>query len=187
MTRRDVLLKALASTSSDVDRVVGRIDTPDKGSLTPVLNQMVAFETQYRTQLQRIIREESPTLPALRFEDASHESHVSLRESVFRFTAARQQTLAFLKGLTPGEWQRKAVHEVLGKTSLRFLVQDLVDQDTRHLSWLVEARQGIGTSSTPVRQMGSSVRANSPSIDSEVRNERKRARKWPRKRIPGGD
>ena len=183
MTRRAVLLKALASMPSDVERMLQGAAPADKG-LAGVLQHLLEGETVYRAQFQAVVHAERPVLSALE-PGLTDDGDVAFEELVGRFQAARQETLEFLEHLSVGDWQRKAVHESMGETSLRFLVQLLVDSDTHHLSQLSAARHGLPLAEgfSPVSPWDPARPGGlNPTFDSEVKNERKRTRKWPRKR-----
>ena len=45
-------------------------------------------------------------------------------------------TLEWLHEIGPADWQRPAIHETHGRTTLRFLVQNLVAHDIEHTSQL---------------------------------------------------
>jgi len=186
MTKRAVLLKALASMPSDVERMLKAADSAERG-FAHILHHFLDSETHYRTQFQAVIHEERPVLSVLE-PGLTDDDDVAFEELVDRFKEARQETLEFLEHLSVGDWQRKAVHESLGETSLRFLVQNLVDSDTHYLSQLVAVRQGLplaeGLSPVPSRDQPGRAGLDPP-LDSEVKNERKRTRKWPRKRTRG--
>jgi len=186
MTKRAVLLKALASMPSDVERMLKGADSAERG-FAHILHHLLDIETRYLSQFQAVVREQRPTLPALK-PDRINGDDIPFEEQIDRFRQARQETLDFLTGLPSGDWQRKAVHETLGETSLRFLVQNLVDSDTHYLSQLVTVRQRLplaeGLSPVPSRDRPRPTVLDPP-LDSEVKNERKRIRKWPRKRTRG--
>jgi hypothetical protein len=186
MTRRAVLLKALASMPSDVERMLKGADSANR-DLAYAMHHLLDGETRYLAQFQAVVREERPVLLALE-PGLIDDDDEALGDLVDRFQASRRETLEFLEHLSAGDWQRKAVHESLGETSLRFLVQHLVDNDTHYLNQLVAARQGLplaeGLSPVALGYPARPVRQN-PTFDSEVKNERKRTRKWPRKRTRG--
>jgi len=206
MTKRAVLLKALASMPSDLGRVLKGIDaaeaqrqpTPGERSIIGILKGMLDAETHFLDQMRAVLHEERPLLSALRQAEAEYEPDSSLEELIERAKMARTETLAFLEGLSPGDWQRKAVHETWGETRLRFLAQHLVDHDTQCLSQLAGTRQKLRPTAAihraphldpaPSGPYGD-VRSRPPGADlnlgNEVKNERQRTRKWPRKRRRG--
>jgi hypothetical protein len=192
MTRRAVLMKALKSMVSDTRRMLqGQDPSPPDGSsdgdspaLTRILSDLIAYERDGLVQLRAVVAEEQPTLfgfvpTAGRPE---REPTSSVGELVERFCQARQETLLFLQELSPGDWQRKAVHASWGPTSLRFLVQHLVEHDTQVLSHLTAARQGSHIPGDVTQQPAPFVRPSTPTQDSEEENDRRRVRKWPRRR-----
>ena len=58
---------------------------------------------------------------------------------------------AFLKGVTPADWARTAVHETQGEVSFQFLVQYLIDHDNAHLNQIVYIQQQLNA--VPARQV----------------------------------
>lgn len=186
MTKRAVLLRALASMPSDVERMLKGTDAVEKGP-AHILHHLLDMETRYLSQFQAVVYEKRPLLSVLE-PGLTDDDDIAFEELVDRFREARQQTLEFLEHLAVGDWQRKALHVSLGETSLRFLVQHLVDSDTHYLSQLVAARQRLPLAEalSPVPSRDPPRRAGlDPTLDSEVKNERKRTRKWPRRRTRG--
>lgn len=155
MTKRAVLLEALASTPTDIERLAHSLDEttaawrPELGgevhrsmSCYDVLSHLCAMEPLFLTRLERIVTEDEPTVPALHaltlgLEDAT----IVAARSVEQFRQARMATLTFLQALSPAAWQRAAIHEHKGRLTLRFLVQDLVTHDIEHTHQLVEIQQ----------------------------------------------
>jgi hypothetical protein len=188
MTRRAVLLKALSATPADVRRIVAGMDGSDtaiRAAVTRFVAAIADFEQRYRAQLEQVVQDARPELTELRLEPKDPGLDVALADMVDRFLRAREETLAFLNGLSPGDWQRQVVHVALGATSLRFLVQNLVEYDTGHLSQLMEARHGSPASTEQAAVFSAPNRKTRP--NREEKDERKRARKWPRKRVRRGD
>ena len=145
MSKRLVLLKALASMPKDLALLLRRADetavhqrpTPDQWAIADVLTHLAAIELLYLARLQRIVVEERPFLPYLHPETRPEPSQTPLAALLASFNQARSQTLTYLESLNAGAWQRPAVHETLGETKLRYLVQLLVEHDTEHLNQLV--------------------------------------------------
>lgn len=201
MTRRTVLLSALASMPADVRRAVRGLNQatrpapPGKVSavdILKVLKHLVEAEVHYYDQLRRAVKEDLETWsvlscelasPAVATDGGSDEGQIE--SLVKRFEAARGETLAFLEALAAGDWQRKVVHETRGEMTLRFLVQGLVDHDTQHLGQLAGLHGGAVAAGFSAAQLDSLQNRQSRQ-DSEVKNERKRTRKWPRGRTRRG-
>jgi hypothetical protein len=149
MTKRIVLLQALASTSADIARLVRPLDRaaadwkPDLIAWSPrdIVSHLTLVERAYLARLKRIITEDEPTVPYIHPDEAAHDRQTPLAELSEAFRLAREDTLATLQALGPGGWQRAAIHETRGRVTLRFLVQDLVGHDIEHTNQLVEVIQ----------------------------------------------
>lgn len=151
MSKRIVLLQALAATPKDLEWIFKgaaasefrRRPQPGAWSMADVVNHLADVELRYLARLQRIVAEERPFLPWMHPNEAAHDQSATLPELRARFGEARAATLAYLQALPPGSWQRPAMHETLGETKLRFMVQTLVNHDTEHLSQIVEIQQAL--------------------------------------------
>ncbi len=145
MSKRTILLDALASMPKDLGFMLRRTEetavhqrpTPDEWSIADVLRHLITIESLYQARLQRIVMEERPFLPYLHPETRPEPDPTSLPELLNIFSTARHETLAYLHTLNAGTWQRNALHETLGPTKLRYMVQLLVDHDTEHLNQIV--------------------------------------------------
>jgi uncharacterized damage-inducible protein DinB len=146
MSKRIVLLQALTSMPGDVARIVGGCDEalfsvrlqPGEWSLADVLFHLVDVEERYLARLRRVIAEERPLLPVILPRPETEAPHTSPGSLLAQFEAARAATLTFLRELSPQDWQRPALHETFGHTTLRFLTHYLVDHDTLHLNQMIE-------------------------------------------------
>ncbi len=151
MSKRDVLMKALAATPGDLERMVRGLKTtavthkptPDQWSIADVLCHLQMMEERYLPRLEVVVREERPSIPYIHADEASHDLTRPLMTMLADFRLAREQTLDFLRGLKAGDWQRTAVHETWGEVKFRYLIQHLVDHDTDHLNQIVEIQQRL--------------------------------------------
>ena len=149
MTKRIVLLQALASTSVDIARLVRSLDgvaadwKPDLVAWSPrdIVSHLILVERAYLARLKRIITEDEPAVPYIHPDETAHDRLTPLDELSEAFRLTREDTLAALQALGPGGWQRAAIHETRGRVTLRFLVQDLVGHDIEHTNQLVEVIQ----------------------------------------------
>lgn len=154
MTKRAILLEALASTPADVERLTRALDEtaavwrpePDSWSCHDVLSHLCGMELLYLAHLRRILAENEPSLPALhsavsRAADEAAWATRDIMQLAEQFRMKRATTLAFLQALPPAAWQRAAFHEGEGRMTLRFFVQDLVNHDIEHTNQLVEIQQ----------------------------------------------
>jgi uncharacterized damage-inducible protein DinB len=151
MSKRSVLLAALASAPDDVRRLVQAVDeasahrrpSPDEWSLAEVLAHLADVEGRYLARLKRVVDEDRPHVPYIHPDETVYEPSVPAGELLVDFEQRRDETLVFLEGLSAGAWQRKAVHETWGAVSLRALVQALVDHDTNHLQQAAAVRKRL--------------------------------------------
>ena len=145
MSKRTILLKALASMPKDLSFMLRRADetavhqrpTPGAWSIADVLRHLIATESLYLARLQKIVAEERPFLPYIHPETRPQSDPIPVAELINNFSTGRSETLADVQSLNAAAWQRRAVHETLGPTKLRFMVQLLVDHDTEHLNQIV--------------------------------------------------
>lgn len=151
MTKRIVLLQALASTTNDLALMLRGVDADDGArrpaddawSMADVVNHLVDVEERYRRRFRRLLEEEKPWLPYMHPDERAHDPQAPLSTLLARFKEERAQTMALLKEIGPGDWQRRTVHETKGDVTLRFLVQYLVDHDIQHLNQIVEIQQQL--------------------------------------------
>lgn len=157
MSKRIILLQALASAPNDLAITLRHVDaptlhkrpSPDAWCVADVLTHLIDVEIQYQVRLRRIVAEERPHLPYI-LAHPQTDPEATLSALLEQFQAVRDQTLAFLRDLSMGDWQRAAVHETMGETKLRYMVQTLVNHDTEHLNHLVEIMQKLKT--TPLAE-----------------------------------
>ena len=153
MSRRSVLMEAVAATPRDLARMLRPVDAevalrrpaPDAWRIQDVVAHLIAVDLIYLPRWQRIVREDNPYERAV-FPDASaHDLTRPLPELLAEFTAGRGAVIAFLAGLDQRDWGRPFVHETLGPSRLRDQVQALVAHDNEHLNQIVELRESIFT------------------------------------------
>lgn len=147
MTRRTVLLEALASTPNDISRLIRPLEgagwdwVADGDTPSPwhIIAHLITTEKIYQDHISRILeRDISDSLPGFQ-ANSSQESHIPIGQLGRDFQQARGQTLQTLQAIGPGDWQRAAHLEPHGRISLRFLMQRLVEHDIEQTGRLVEA------------------------------------------------
>lgn len=151
MTKRIVLLQAIASTPKDLALTIRGIDATagnrrpgdDLWSIADVVHHLIDVEERYRHRLQRVLEEDKPWLPYFHPDEQVRDTQSSPESLLARFEEERSQTVALLKEIGPGDWQRRAIHETRGNVTFRFLVQYLVDHDIQHLNQIVEIQQQL--------------------------------------------
>jgi uncharacterized damage-inducible protein DinB len=142
--RHIVLLQSLAVVPSQAAEAVAALPPaaydwlPAAGqwSARHILAHLAAAEPLFLHRLTRIRDEESPFLPYFGPDDAPPASDEPLPRLMDRISAARGRLLGFLSSLPPEAWDRPAVHETLGATTLAQQVQNLIHHDGEHLGQL---------------------------------------------------
>lgn len=147
MTKRIVLLQALASTPQDISRMVGKLDDdaaawrPEGGwSCRDVVSHLCYVERLYLARIRRVMDEDEPAVEAIHPNESAHDLVAPISTLAQQFHEAREATLATLQELSPGAWQRAARHESKGRMTLRFLIQDLISHDIEHTNQLAEVQ-----------------------------------------------
>lgn len=156
MTKRIVLLQALASTPTDVKRLFKGIEestarrrpVDNKWSMAEIVSHLLDVEERYRLRLKQVITEDNPYFDYMYPDETVFDGEVPIQALVKQFELARGETIGFLSALSQRDWGRPAVHETLGETRFRFLVQNLLDHDIVHLSQIVDVRQQLRSDGT---------------------------------------
>jgi uncharacterized damage-inducible protein DinB len=127
MTKRIVLLQALASTPQDISRLVGKLDDeaaawrPEGGwSCRDVVGHLCYVERLYLARIRRVAEEDEPAVEAIHPNESAHDTETPVAGLARQFNEAREMTLATLQELSPGAWQRAAWHESKGRMTLRW-------------------------------------------------------------------
>ncbi len=104
----------------------------------------------YHVRFQRTLDESHPTLVSLDTDALVQERAYATsdaRQALADFRAARVRTLALLRSLEPGQFDRTAVFEGYGPVTLRSLVHYLCSHDQQHLAGLQWLLGKAGSSS----------------------------------------
>lgn len=149
VTKRAILLQALASSPSDVARLARGLEDapanwrPDEAAWPPgkVINHLLAVEQVYTHHIRRVILEAEPLLPAIHPVEQRYCADDALSMAAARFRQAREVTLTTLQAVPAGVWQRAGIYHTTGRVTLRFMVQSLVEHDIEHTHQLVLLRQ----------------------------------------------
>jgi hypothetical protein len=148
------LIAALARTAADVeaaaravielgDDIFG-IPEGGKGEWTPaeILGHVCDGARVWGGRMRRVAREEEPELEAF-------DEGMALRVAGYRwkrlepllaeFRIVSDDTLAFLRGLAPGDWTRVGRHPALGRVSLGDLARIEMEHERDHARQLRES------------------------------------------------
>jgi hypothetical protein len=145
------LLAALAHTAEDVGAAAKAVialgdDIPEgaEGEWTPaeILGHICDGARVWGGRIRHVVCEEKPELE-------SFDESMALRVAGYRwkrlepllaeFRIVSDDTLAFLRGLTPGDWTRVGRHPTLGRVSLGALARIEMEHERDHTRQLREA------------------------------------------------
>ena len=143
-TQRIVMLQTLGNAAA---RLAGELDAlgaegaewqaaPGEWSARETVTHLAAGEPHFLQRLQRIAAEDNPFLPYFGPDVARPDSGQTLPAALADFRAGRDGLLAFLSSLPPAAWDRAAVHETMGATTLALQVQNIINHDLEHLAQL---------------------------------------------------
>ena len=151
MSRRSVLMEALAATPRDLARLLRPVDAaaalarpaPDDWCVADVVAHLGYIEPLYLARLRRIAEQDNPYELAMHPNTSAHDLTRPLSKLFDEFAARREETLAFLAALDQRDWGRPLVHETVGPTKLRDQVQGLVTHDNNHLEQIITLREQL--------------------------------------------
>ncbi len=148
-TQHIVLLQALLSAPDRLELILlgwpesacAWRPAPEAWNALETMAHLAAADPLFQARLTRILREENPWLPWFGPDVARPEADRPARDLMQRVRAARDQLAAFLSTLTPHDWQRRAVHQTMGATTLAQQVQNVINHDGEHLDQLRDLRR----------------------------------------------
>jgi uncharacterized damage-inducible protein DinB len=152
-TQHIVMLQSLHNTQARLVEVVEALPVeahdwhpaPEEWSLRQTLSHLAAAEPPFYQRLCRIVAELNPWLPYFGPEVARPDHPESPMAALTRLRAERERVIAFLSGLSPEDWERPAVHETMGPTTLAQQAQNLLNHDLEHLGQLHLLKQAWET------------------------------------------
>jgi len=152
MSKRIVLLQALASTSKDLARILRDVDLsaaqqrplPDGWSMNDVLSHLRDVDVRSLARMRRVVDEERPAILTIHPDETSHDKTTPPDQLLVQFEQARTETISYLQNLGAGQWQRRATFDSGEATTVRTLVQILIEHDTQHLNQLIEVKEVVG-------------------------------------------
>lgn len=149
MTKRTVIIEALSSTPSEIRRVIRPLtDRPSdiyfeqvhRASLAILLN-LLKKEIEYQAVTQQCVGSKLTQTPE--YLGLNMGGNAPLIRVLNAFCFARGETLELLRSIEAKDWQRKVRHPSNSITSVRFFAQELVENDIKQTSQLVEFVQAL--------------------------------------------
>ncbi|MCX5907473.1 MAG: DinB family protein [Deltaproteobacteria bacterium] len=120
---------------------------PDEKNWAPkeIICHMRDTEELFFSRFQNILSIEEPRLPAADAERWAGERQYirnDAQEALAAFRKRREETLQFLRGLTPAQLSRVGIHSKYGGTTLEAFVELMVKHGNDHLAQLARALSG---------------------------------------------
>lgn len=141
MSRRSVLMEALAATPRDLERTLRRVDeeraqeiAPNGWSMMGLVAHLCETEAEYVQRWQRAVEHDGDLELPVPSE--------TLAVLILGFTNQRERTLDFLGSLEQHQWGVMLDREGTSRR-LREDVQALVGHDNEHLNQLLELRKMV--------------------------------------------
>ena len=116
---------------------------PGKWSIRQQVAHLTDAEYAMSTRMRWAAAEPGKAIVAFdqdKWAAAAKYHAIPLELSLATFTAARNWTLALLRGLTPAQWDGFVVHEERGRETVRHLVKMMAGHDRNHLKQIAELR-----------------------------------------------
>ena len=146
-TQRIVMLQSLGNAAA---RLASKLEAlgadgyewqaePAQWTAREMVAHLAAAEPPFLRRLQRIAAEDNPWLPYFGPDVARPDGGQPAPEALASFRAERERLLVFLSGLAPEDWERPAVHETMGPTTMALQVQNVINHDLEHLAQLHES------------------------------------------------
>jgi hypothetical protein len=98
-------------------------------------------DVQSLVRIQRVVQEERPIIRTIYPDEITHDTTISPTQLLAQFEQARAKTITYLQNLGAGQWQRHATFDSGEDTTIRTLVQILIEHDTQHLNQLIEIKE----------------------------------------------
>ncbi len=134
----DVLGKILDGAGPDV---YDRRPDPERFTLREVVAHLADWDTVFLGRLRQTQGEENPTLQGIDEGQVALDNdyaHADPAGSLSRYKANRAALVAFLRTLTPAEWERVGNHTELGPITLTAQASLIAFHDGYHRQQVVE-------------------------------------------------
>lgn len=137
-----VLVEALTAGLTDAE--ADRRPDPERFTLREVLCHLADWEPIWLERVSRIARESNPQLPSIdegQMAIANDYAHQDLATQIARYRAGRENLIAFLRALSPADWERSGIRDELGDVTIDDIATFVIGHDGYHYRQLVEFRQ----------------------------------------------
>ena len=153
MTSIEEQMARMARTASDFaaaiagvsDAALSRRPDDKNWSAREVVCHVRDIEESFMARFQAIMLMDEPTfLPVEpdRWAEERQYQRNDVMEALQAFRTRREESLRFLRGLKPGQWERGGIHATRGHMSIKDFVGLMVWHDDNHLDQLTRALRG---------------------------------------------
>ncbi|HMO57549.1 MAG TPA: DinB family protein [Roseiflexaceae bacterium] len=151
MSRRSVLIDALAATPRDLERLLRPVPEArfllrpggEEWCIADVVAHLADIEQRFLVQLQRIVAEANPQIEGLPPHPQQHDLTRPAADLAAEFAVRRTVTLEFLRGLQQADWARPFVSASGHALRFRDRIQLLVGHDSSHLNQIIALREQL--------------------------------------------
>lgn len=148
-TRHVVTLQALHGAPGRVTGLLARLPgqaavwqpAPETWNAHMLVAHLAGSEGPFLKRLEHILAEANPYVPYFGPDVARPDAPGTLDELLEQFLAGRQALVRRLVELAPEDWERPAVHETMGPTTLALQAQNMTKHDADHLAQLAALAQ----------------------------------------------
>lgn len=114
---------------------------PERFSLREVVCHLADWEGVWLGRMQKMASEDDPELPG--YDEGQwaidHQYSVAnAQEQIRKFVEGRKALVAFLKSLSPEQWERTGLHSQWGSVSIVSLATIVLGHDGYHTKQIVE-------------------------------------------------
>jgi uncharacterized damage-inducible protein DinB len=130
------------------DAELARPPRPGEWSARDTLEHLVTAEELLTVRVPRLLREDDPELvpsaawAATGGDEATSATAEPASAIAARFAAMRGATVALLRELPPGSWERPGRHPEWGRVTVRSQVVYFIRHQASHMAQLVAATEG---------------------------------------------
>jgi uncharacterized damage-inducible protein DinB len=153
MSNLNEVMAKMEKTAADLASAIAGISDstlsrrPDEKNWSPkeIICHLRDTEELYLARFQTILAMDEPKfIPAGvdRWPEERQYLRNDILEALSAFRKRRQETLEFLRGLQPEQWNRVGIHATRGRETMIAWVESMANHDNNHLEQLKRALAG---------------------------------------------
>ena len=126
----------------DQQRAQTARDGADGWSVLEVVCHLNDFEQIFLERSRLIVETDTPRYPSVDQEalvQSNHYAEQNIVQAFGSYISRRRTHLAYLRGLTPDQWERRGIHPAAGEVTLIEHVTNTTLHDVNHIEQIVRA------------------------------------------------